>query len=428
MIAVILAGGKGTRFAKVARNIPKPLVTICGKPALQYQIENLRRCGINKVLIVIEHQGHKIKEFFGNGSAFGVQIDYYQEENPLGTAGALYYIKEKLSEDFLLLYGDLIFDLDLTKFIAFHKKNKAFCSLMVHSNNHPYDSDIMVLDDKGIVTKVLRKNVPREEYYSNTVNAGIFLLNKWTLKNLQEAKKQDLEEDLISPLIPNKRVAGYRTTEYIGDFGTPERYEKVQKHLLAGIVAQRSMNNKQKAIFLDRDGTINKDVGFVARCDDLEVKKEVYSAIRMINDSEYLAIVITNQSVVARNLCSVAELNEIHYKMEVELGQRSAYIDDLFYCPHHPDRGYPEENANYKIKCDCRKPRIGLIEQAAKKYNIDLAASYFIGDSMVDVQTGKSASVKTIFLGKPGPSHDKLRPDYYAKDLLDAVKIVVQPL
>lgn len=430
MMAVILAGGKGTRLAELAINVPKPLVMIHGKPVLQYQIENLRRSGIDQVLLIIGYQGHKIQEFFGNGAGFGVKIDYYREESPLGTAGALYYIKDKLPDDFLVIYGDLIFDLDFARFIAFHEKNKALCSLIVHPNDHPHDSDILVLDAKDTVIDFFKKNLERKEYYSNRVNAGIALLNKQIL-NLETAIQddkvmQDLEKDLILPLIQSGRVFGYKTTEYIKDMGTPDRYEKVQKHLVKGIVSQRSMHHKQKAIFLDRDGTINKHVGFVTRCHDLEINEEAYSAIGMINDSGYLAIVITNQSVIARNLCSITELNEIHDKMDVDLGKRSVYIDDLFYCPHHPDKGYPEENIEYKVKCNCRKPKIGLIEQAVEKYNIDLAASYFIGDAISDVLTGKNASVKTILLGEQKSSSIEVQPDYYAKDLLEAVEIIMQ--
>lgn len=426
MIAVILAGGKGTRLTEIAKDIPKPLVAVQGKPVLQYQIENLKRSGINQVILVIGHQGHKIKEFFGNGTSFGISIDYYQEETPLGTAGALYYLKEKLPEEFLLIYGDLIFDIDFEKFIAFHKKNKGLCSLMVHPNDHPYDSDIMVQNDKGIVTGILKKNIPRSVYYSNTVNAGIAILNKEALKNVQEAKKQDFESDLILPLLPTQQVFGYKTAEYISDMGTPDRYNKVQEHILKGIINKRSATQKQKAIFLDRDGTINKHVGFVARSEDLEIKEEAYEAIGRINHSEYLAIVITNQSVIARNLCTPTELMEIHHKMEVQLGHKCVYLDDIYYCPHHPDKGYPEENKAYKIECNCRKPKIGLIEAAVEKHNIDLSASYFIGDSITDIQTGKNGSMKTILLCEETPFLNEIQPDYQAKDLLEAIKIIIQ--
>ena len=246
MIAVILAGGKGTRLAEIAKDVPKPLVSIHGKPILQYQIENLKRSGIDRVILVVGYQGHKIKAFFGNGAALGVSIDYYHEESPLGTAGAFYYLKERLPEDFLVIYGDLVFDVDFIKFIAFHKKNNALCSLMVHPNDHPHDSDIIVQNNLGIVQSILKKNTPREGYYSNNVNAGIILLNKQGLNSCEQAKKQDLEVDLILPLLASQRVFGYKTSEYIRDMGTPERFKKVQEHLFQGVVHKRSMVNKQK--------------------------------------------------------------------------------------------------------------------------------------------------------------------------------------
>ena len=423
MIAVILAGGKGTRLAEIAKDLPKPLVAIQGKPILQYQVENLKRSGINQVIMVIGYQGNKIKEFFGNGDRFGVRIDYFHEATPLGTAGAFYHLQDSLPDQFLVIYGDLIFDLNFEKFIHFHHKNHALCSLMVHPNDHPYDSDVFIMDSNKIIRKLLKKNLNRDFYYNNCVNAGIAILSKKALYNLQADVSQDLETDVVLPHISSGQVIGYKTSEYIRDMGTPERYHLVEEHVVKGIVAKRNTTYKQKAIFLDRDGTINKHVGFVSNPSDLKITEEAYWAIRLINRSEYLAIVITNQSVIARNLCSIKELEEIHRKMEVDLGQRHVYIDDLYYCPHHPDKGYPEENPLYKIQCHCRKPKIGLIEQAVEKYNIDLSQSYFIGDSLVDVQTGKNASLKTISLSSQRFSD--IEPDYYAKDLLEAVEIVM---
>jgi D,D-heptose 1,7-bisphosphate phosphatase len=424
MKAVILAGGKGTRLAEVLKDLPKGLLELNGKSVLQYQIENLKKCGIDEIILVIGHQGEKIKQRFGDGSTLSVHIEYFEEKKPLGTAGAFYYLLDKLPEKFLVIYGDLIFDLDLGKFIDFHEKNNALCTLMVHPNDHPYDSDVLVLDEKNRVTNLLKKNVKRDCYYKNCVNAGIALLNKEVLTSIRENSKQDLESDLIVPLIPTGCVFGYRTSEYIRDMGTPDRFKLIQEHISSGIVNKKSTLRKQKAIFLDRDGTLNKHVGFVSRPEDLQLLEEAYPALEMINKSDYLAIVITNQSAVARNLCSLEDLEEIHRKMEVDLGQRRVYIDDLYYCPHHPDKGYPEENVQYKIACKCRKPNTDLIEQAAEKYNIDLSQSYFIGDSMTDIQAGKNASLKTIFL-KNNESLE-IQPDFYAKDVLEAVKIIMQ--
>jgi len=425
MTAVILAGGKGTRLRDYTQSIPKPLVKVKEKPVLEWQIETLRKNGITKIVLVIGHLGDKIKEYFRDGSPWGVNIAYFEEGKPLGTAGAFYDLKKVLPDEFLVLYGDLIFDVNVQRLIQFHHDHAADCTLMVHPNDHPADSDIVMLDDTDRVRGFLRKNVPRPFNYNNSVNAGIFYLHKQLFADLLKDTKQDLERDVIETALLRKKIFGYKTTEYLKDMGTPERYEQVLKHVTNGVVEKRSLSYPQKAVFLDRDGTINKQAGLIYKPEQLEISEEVYEAIGKLNRSEYLSIVITNQSVVARNLCSEQELKAIHRKMETLLGHRNVYIDDLYYCPHHPDAGYPEENRELKIECSCRKPKTGLIEAAVKKYNIDLASSYFIGDTSTDVQTGKNAQLKTILLSTADHKTDAaVSPDHYAKNLLEAITLI----
>ena len=184
---------------------------------------------------------------------------------------------------------------------------------------------------------------------------------------------------------------------------------------------------KTKCIFLDRDGTINVYKGLLYRSEDLILYPNSAKAIRMINESDYLCIVVSNQPVVARNLCTIEEAWNINKKMEMLLKKQGAYLDDIFICPHHPDKGYPEENPDYKIDCDCRKPKIGMILEAQKKYDIDLSQSYIVGDTTIDIQTGKNAGLKTILVktGLGGTdSKYKIEPDFVAEDLFDAVRII----
>ena len=418
-----MAGGLGSRLKHLTKEIPKPLLNIEGKPVLSYQIENLRRYGIDEITLVVGYLGHKIINYFGDGRKFGVKINYFIEKEPLGTAGALYHLKDHLSDQFILLYGDLVFDINFNRLIQFHKDHNAEITMTVHPNDHPYDSDLLVLDKENVVRKIIKKSEQRPAYYSNCVNAGIYVLNKAILNKLKEGKKQDLERDIIQPSISKVNIYGYKTTEYIKDMGTLDRYSTVQDHVKKNIISKRNLSNKQKAIFLDRDGTINKYVGLLSDPKELEVSEEVFLGLNIINNSEYLCIVITNQPVVARNLCSIKDLEDIHRKLETILGQRGVYFDDLFYCPHHPDRGYPEENKQYKINCECRKPNIGLIKQAVERYNIDLTQSYFIGDTTVDIQTGKNAKLKTVLLGTGLAGKDNkynVLPDLFFDNLYEA--------
>jgi len=170
-------------------------------------------------------------------------------------------------------------------------------------------------------------------------------------------------------------------------------------------VARRNRRNPRPAIFLDRDGTITREVNLLHDARDLQLIEGAAEAIRKINASDYLAVVVTNQPVIARNLCSIEELEHIHATMETMLGREHAYVNAIYYCPHHPDSGYPEERREYKIKCSCRKPEPGMLLQAAKDWNIDLARSFMIGDSTRDEEAGRRAGCKSsvrIATNEPG--------------------------
>jgi len=399
MKVVIMAGGKGTRVSSIASDIPKPMIPICSKPILEHQIECLKKNGLTEIIVVIGHLGQHIKDYFGDGSRFGCAISYYTETEPLGTAGALYKLNH-LSDDFILLNGDIIFDIDFSRMINFHHKKKSHVTLAVHPNSHPFDSAVIFSNNNNQVTRWLNKEDERT-YYKNQVNAGIHILSAKFLKNCPQSKKKvDLDRDMLKPSISGEKIFAYSTPEYIKDMGTPERYAQVMSDIEKGIVRQKNLSVRQKCVFLDRDGTINKFIvnKFVTKPEDFELIEGAAEAIKKINELGYLAIVITNQPVIARGEVDFETLDLIHMKMETELGKHGAYIDDLFYCPHHPDKGFPGECPEYKIECDCRKPKPGMIFKAAEKYNIDIANSYMVGDDMRDVRAGINAGCIPVFL------------------------------
>ncbi len=404
MKIVIMAGGKGTRIASINSEVPKPMICILDKPILQYQIEGLKRQGYDDFILIVGHLGHVIMDYFQDGSEFGVHIEYIVEEEPLGTAGALYYLKGRIDSDFLLLNGDVIFDVDIERLGRVHRENGCEATILTHPNSHPYDSGIIIADAKGKVTRWLHKEDERL-WYKNRVNAGIHMFSERILERFSQAKKTDLDRDILKELIPAGELYAYDSPEYVKDMGTPERYQEVSEDLASGKVSQRNLRNKQKAVFLDRDGTINVYKGFLRNLEEMELIPGAAEAIGRINHSGYLAIVVTNQPVIARGEVSWEKLEEIHNKMETLLGQEGAYLDDLFLCPHHPHKGYEGERAEYKIECSCRKPKPGLLQQAAEKYNIDLSQSWMVGDSQSDAEAGKAAGCRTALLGD-GPECD----------------------
>ncbi len=407
MKAVIMAGGKGTRISSIASDIPKPMIKIGGKPVLEHEIECLREQGLKDIIISVSHLGNHIIDYFGDGckispstgEPFGVNIEYYYEKEPLGNAGALFEIKDKLTDDFLLLNADSLFNVDFNRFINYHKKYKPLATLFSHPNSHPYDSALLITDKNNIVVNWLQKNDSRPLYYKNRVNAGLHILSPLLLENRPDTPKVDLDKQILKPLAGTGKLIVYDSPEYVKDMGTPERYSMVCKDYEKGIVNNRNLINKQKAIFIDRDGTINKYVGFLRNIDDFELLPGVSEAIKKINNSGYLTIVVTNQPVIARGEVSIDELDNIHNNLETLLGKEGAYIDGLYYCPHHPDKGFVGEIRELKIDCDCRKPKPGLILKAASKFNIDLSESWMIGDGKNDILAGKNAGCHTALIG-----------------------------
>ena len=406
MKTVIMAGGKGTRISSVASDIPKPMIQVEGKPVLEHEIECLREQGFDDIIITVSHLGNIIMDYFGDGSAispvtgktFGVHIEYYFEEQPLGNAGALFQIKDKLDSDFLLLNADAMFDVDFNRFVEFHKSHGGLVTLFTHPNSHPYDSGVIIADEHGAVERWLTKEDDRPKYYRNCINAGLHVISPKILETDIMTSKVDLDRQLLKPLAGTGKMFCYNSPEYVKDMGTPDRYYSVCEDFKEGRVKGKNLVNKQKAVFLDRDGTINKYIGFLRDLDDFELIDGVASAIKAINVSGYLAIVVTNQPVIARGEVSFEELQEIHNKMETLLGEQGAYVDAIYYCPHHPHKGYEGERPELKIECDCRKPKPGMLLQAAKDFNIDLEHSWMIGDGENDFAAGKNAGCHTALI------------------------------
>lgn len=429
MKVVIMAGGKGTRIQSVASDIPKPMIKIDGVPVLEHEIRDLKKQGFTDIIITISHLGNIIMDYFGDGSRFGVHIEYYNENQPLGNAGALFKIKKKLTDDFLLLNADAIFDVDFNRFVKYHKNCGGLVTLFTHPNSHPYDSGLIVADENGAVKQWLAKEDVRPLYYKNRVNAGLHVINPKILDmfGIDEERigsvdekgnliKVDLDRQLLKPLAGTGKMFCYDSPEYVKDMGTPERLYAVEKDFKEGTVHGKNLVNKQRAVFIDRDGTINKYVGFLTDIEDFELIDGVTDAIKKINSSGYLAIVVTNQPVVARGEVSFSELDQIHNKMETLLGKEGAYLDAIYYCPHHPHKGYEGEVEELKIDCECRKPKPGMLLKAAGDFNIDLTRSWMIGDGENDIKAGNAAGCRTILIGD-----SNFGQDISAQNLYDAV-------
>jgi mannose-1-phosphate guanylyltransferase/phosphomannomutase len=424
--AVIIAGGRGTRMGALAEALPKALLPVAGRPLLDYTLSLLQKYSVTSVVICIGHLGEKIERHVGDGSTWGLQVRYSRESKPLGTAGCLRAISPAPSEDFLVLYADLLIEMDLRALLQAHQASHTDATLVVHPNDHPFDSDLVALDYP--TTKILeihKKPHAQGMYFPNLVSAAVYVLNPRLLDLLVPGEKADCAHDLFPrALEADYHLGAYRTPAYIKDVGTPGRLAEAEADLQSGRVVGSNRGHRRPAVFLDRDGVINREVDLLRRADQLELLPGAAAALRRLNRSGWLTVVVTNQPVVARGLCNEPAVRQIHAKLEWLLGREGAFVDAIYYCPHHPDRGFPGENPAYKISCNCRKPAIGLVENAARDFNIDLRASWFIGDTTTDLQTGKNASMKTVLVRTGYAGHDLKfsdAADHVGTDLAGAV-------
>ncbi|RZL47040.1 MAG: HAD-IIIA family hydrolase [Pedobacter sp.] len=428
MKAVILAGGKGTRLGLFDK--PKPMVQIGDKPLLEHQINLLKRYGITDIILLTGFLSEKIEEYFHDGSSIGVKLSYVREPYPLGTAGAVKQLENVLTERFLVLYGDIILDFDIDSFIEFDKQKDTIGTIIVHPNEHPYDSDLVEVDERCIVTNFLSKPHQPGLVYNNNVNAAVYILSPKIFQYIESGVISDFGKDIFPKVVNTRRhqLCAYDTPEYIKDLGTPDRLNLVTKAFLDGKIQSFNKRNKRPAIFIDRDGVVNKEVDNLRDINDFELLPDVAEAISVINRSDYLAILVTNQPGVAKGFITEDYLSLIHKKLETELGNKKSFLDRIYYCPHHPDKGFEGEVKELKINCNCRKPEIGMIEKAVADLNIDISKSFIIGDTSTDMMTGLNAGLKTVLVktGYAGLDNKYMcTPDFVANDLLGAVNIIL---
>lgn len=427
MKLAIIAGGKGIRLA--LKNIPKPMVQIGKNPLLAHQINLAKQYGIQEIYILSGYLSDVIKDYFGDGSAFGIKITHVIEKYPLGTAGAVRQLEGIINERFMVFYGDIFFDMDLKGFMEFDSIVNSIATITVHPNEHPYDSDLLEVNDDNIVTAFHAKPHIKNTHYRNLVNAAIYILSPEIFRYIPQDKPSDFGKDIFPFLIKSgETIRVYKTPEYIKDIGDINRLQNVTSDFLANRVERFSKRNRRPGIFLDRDGTLAKKIDLLHREGELELYPFVASAIKEINNSDYLCFLITNQPVVARNLCDISTVKKIHNKLETLLGKEGAYLNDIYFCPHHMEKGYPEENPFFKVNCECRKPKTSMIDKAVEEYNIDKQSSWIIGDTTTDIQTGINAGMRTILVYSGDGGKDekfKISPDFIFDNVKDAVNFIL---
>ncbi len=236
MKAVIMAGGKGTRLRPLTSNQPKPMIPIVNTPCMEHIVRLLKSYGFEDILVTLEFMPEVIREYFGDGSRWGVRMDYSVEEEPLGTAGSVKYVEDRLNERFVVVSGDALTDVDLEKAVAFHEERRAEVTLVLKKVDDPSEFGIVVVDDDGRVSEFLEKP-DEDEVFSYTANTGIYVVEPGVLRDIPEGQEYDWSEDQFPKMLEEGRPAyGYVMEGYWEDIGNIEQYMSAQRDVLDGKV------------------------------------------------------------------------------------------------------------------------------------------------------------------------------------------------
>ena len=425
MQAVIICGGKGSRLKSLIGNKPKALVKFNNKENLKIQIESLKRNGIKSFLFLVNNFEFEIREFLKKN--YEDRFIIIKDEDYFGTGGCLYGAKKYLQKKFVIVYSDLFLKFNFKNFVKESLLSKCCFSCVVHANNHPFDSDTVDLDKNYKIKKIYKKNT--NNFKINNAISGVYFAKKNFLNYFYFKKKKNY--DLVNDVLPfiikkNHNVYGYKTIEYIKDFGTPGRIKDINNDIKKNKIKNLDFSFKSKAIFLDRDGVINQENKKVKNIKNFKIFPNTNKVIKKINNNKIPCFIISNQSGLAKKEFSLIDLFKVISKLDNYLSQKKAYIDDFLICPHYDKLKYKNTNISFFSKY--RKPNPGMITYLATKYRINLKRSFFIGDTDIDVLTGKKAGLKTILVEGPKIKDYKMniKPTFKVKSLKSAVNLILR--
>ena len=398
--ATIVIGGKGSRLSAINSDLPKCLFPFMGRSILDIQLDFLKSNGIKKIYLFLGHLHPTIIDHLKKRRV-EFEFVYHIETEPRGTVGNLLLQVDSLSELILIVLGDLYLDFPLIKFIDTFIESEADFQLLVHPSTHMADSDLIQSDHSNRIVKILRKPHPDDLLVRNQANAGVYIFRKRVLKNYKKRvwsgkEVLDLDRDLIPDLL-QRGAHGlvFRNLGLVKDLGTPDRIQST-----IDLVTNGHGDVIKPMIFLDRDGVINFDSGWIWRLADFKVIDGVPQSIAMLNTYGFRVCVVTNQPVIARGDATLETIEGIHHYLDSVLSDSGGYIDDYFVCAHHPESGFEGEIPHLKVSCSCRKPGTSLFEEALKRFPTDLSRSFVVGDSWRDEKAAESIGIQ--FLGISG--------------------------
>jgi len=427
--ALIIAGGKGTRLGDIGRSVPKALVPVGGRPLLAHLLAWCARYHLEDVRILAGHMGDQIESFVHRHRVAGLHVSVSTEDIPLGTAGALHLVAKALHEDFLVLYGDVFVDFDPGPMCALHKERKPVATLLTRASDHPWDSHIVDVGPEGFVREFIAKREPGR-LYRNLSNAAVYVCSRRVLNFIPEAVPVDFGGQVFPSILDaGEKLASWelRTPGFVKDMGTQDRLRDLEAWLEERdwIAQARQAKLPVKTVFIDRDGTLTVEREGICRPEELKLLPGAAAGVRILNEAGIRTVLVTNQSVVARGLCSIKELEIIHRKLQGDLADCGARLDAIYYSPFHPETHHAEGVLEYRRASRCRKPDVGMLMQAVRELAVDLRASILVGNSRTDIETARNAEIRSILVESPRLPAEGVQPEWHFASLCEAAKAIV---
>ena len=408
--AAVLAGGFGTRLRSVISDRPKVMAPVDGRPFLYYLLDQLAAAGCRSVVLCTGHLGEQVQAALGERYE-GIRLHYSRELQPLGTGGALKLaLSQIVSDPVLVLNGDSFLGIDLATYGRWHHDQGAPGSIALTRVRHGDRYGRVQMDMTGRIVSFSEKDRVSGPGW---INAGIYLLGRKLLERIPDGTNVSLEHDLFSGWT-QRGLYGYYSPAHFLDIGTPEDFARSGEFL-----ARKTIQKENRVIVLDRDGTMIHEREYLSDPDQVELIPGAGAALRELQQMGFRLVVITNQSGIGRGFFTEAVLQRIHQRLEELLAEAGVRLDGIYTCPHKPEDA-----------CSCRKPKLGLLEQAASDLGFTLEHSIVIGDKPCDIEMGNSSGAVTFLVrtgyGARVEADGTVTADYVVDDLQSAGRVVRQ--
>ena len=388
--AVILAGGFGTRLSHVVSNVPKPMAPVYGKPFLCYLLDRLAEAEVRRVVLATGYKHDVISSYFG-ALYRGMEIIYSREDTPLFTGGAILKAAQALAdENFVVLNGDTLFDIDFQQLYSFHRTSGAVLTVALRAvdDSSRYGA---VCCEANRITAFREKD---ESHGAGDINGGIYAVNRSWLTALGLPEKFSFEKELLQARAGKETFCGIRFNSYFIDIGVPEDYFRAQREFV-------SLFPADEFLFLDRDGVLNRQIkgDYVRSWNQWEWLPGVREQIAGWSKQYKRLFLVSNQQGVGKGLMDLSDLADIHRRMLADIEAAGGRLDGIYVCTDLENTGSPN-----------RKPAIGMAMQAQRQFpEVDFHRSVMIGDSLSDMRFARNAQMRAVFWSNNNPVPEEVR-------------------